>query len=63
MPARRLAVRLRARVTVPLLPKRALVLAQEILTRGVQAIKADSWDAMYEQAAPQRGPDLGATAK
>ena len=26
----------------PLLPKRALVLAQELLTRGVEAIKADS---------------------
>ncbi len=38
----RLAVRLRAR-GAPLLPKRALVLlAQELLTRGVQAIKADS---------------------
>ena len=33
---------------VPLAPKRALTLAQELLTRGVQAIKADSWDAMYE---------------
>ncbi len=30
-------------VEVPLLPKRALTLAQELLTRGVQAIKADSW--------------------
>ncbi len=29
-------------VAVPLLPKRALVLAQELLTRGVEAIKADS---------------------
>ncbi len=28
---------------VPLLPKRALELAQELLTRGVQAIKADQW--------------------
>ncbi len=28
-------------VTVPLSPKRALTLAQELLTRGVQAIKAD----------------------
>ena len=28
---------------VPLLPKRALTLAQELLTRGVQAIKADWW--------------------
>ena len=28
-------------VSVPLLPKRALTLAQELLTRGVQAIKAD----------------------
>ncbi len=49
-------------VAVPLLPKRALTLAQELLTRGVQAIKADSWDAMYEQGAPQRAPDLGAAA-
>ncbi len=47
-------------VAVPLAPKRTLVLAQELLTRGVQAIKADSWDAMYEQDAPQRAPDLGA---
>ncbi len=47
-------------VAVPLLPKRALTLAQELLTRGVQAIKADSWDAMYEQDAPQRAPDMGA---
>ncbi len=31
-------------VAVPLLPKRALTLAQELLTRGVQAIKADQWD-------------------
>ena len=31
-------------VVVPLLPKRALTLAQELLTRGVQAIKADQWD-------------------
>jgi hypothetical protein len=45
---------------VPLLPKRALTLAQELLTRGVQAIKADSWDVMYEQGAPQRAPDLEA---
>ena len=28
-------------VAVPLLPKRALTLAQELLTQGVQAIKAD----------------------
>ncbi len=28
-------------VAVSLLPKRALTLAQELLTRGVQAIKAD----------------------
>ncbi len=49
-------------VTVPILPKRALLLAQELLTCGVQAIKADSWDAMYEQRAPQRAPDLGAAA-
>ena len=30
-------------VAVPLLPKRALTLAQELLTRGVQDIKANSW--------------------
>jgi hypothetical protein len=41
-------------VALPLLPKRALTLAQELLTRGVQAIKADSWDAMYERGAPHR---------
>ena len=35
-------------MAVPLLPTRALTLAQELLTRGVQAIKADSWDAMYD---------------
>ena len=46
-------------VALPLLPKRALTLAQELLTRGVQAIKADSWDAMYEPGAPQRAPGLG----
>ena len=28
-------------VAVPMVPKRALELAQELLTRGVQAIKAD----------------------
>ena len=28
-------------VAVPLLPKRALTLAQELLTKGVSAIKAD----------------------
>ena len=50
-------------VALPLLPKRALTLAQELLTRGVQAIKADSWDAMYEQGATQRAPDLAAAAK
>ena len=33
-----------AGVAVPLVPKRALELAQELLTRGVQAIKADQWD-------------------
>ena len=30
---------------VLLLPKRALTLAQELLTHGVQAIKADQWGA------------------
>ena len=43
-------------VAVSLEPKRALTLAQELLTCGVQAIKADTWDAMYEQGAPQRAP-------
>ena len=38
-------------VAVPLLPKRALMLAQELLTCGVQATKADQWDAMYERGA------------
>ncbi len=47
-------------VALPLLPKRALTLAQELLTRGVQAIKADSWADMHDQAAPQRVPNLGA---
>ena len=46
-------------VALPLLPKRALTLAQELLTHAVQAIKADSWDDMYGQGAPARGPDLG----
>ncbi len=49
-------------VAVPLLPKRALTLAQELLTCGVSAIKADSWDARYGQGAPQRAPDLWAAA-
>ena len=31
-------------VSVPMVPNRALELAQELLTRGVQAIKADQWD-------------------
>ena len=31
-------------VAVPMVPTRALELAQELLTRGVQAIKADQWD-------------------
>ena len=32
-------------VAVPLLPKRAfLMLAQKLLTRGVQTIKANHWD-------------------
>ncbi len=32
-------------VSLPLLPKCALTLAQELLTSGVQAIKADQWGA------------------
>ncbi len=31
-------------VAVPLLPKRALTLAKQLLDAGVQAIKADQWD-------------------
>lgn len=50
-------------VALPLLPKRALTLAQELLTCGVSAIKADSWDTMYDQGAPQRVPNLGAAAR
>ena len=46
-------------VAVPLEPKRALTLAQELLTCGVQAIKADTWDAMYEQGAPGPGAAVG----
>ncbi len=45
-------------VAVPLLPKRALTLAQELLMCGVQAIKAASWDTMYGQGAPERASDL-----
>ncbi len=30
-------------VAVPMVPKQALTLAQELLTRGVQAIKANQW--------------------
>ena len=43
-------------VAVPMVPKRALELAQDLLTRGVQAIKAD-WP---DTPLPRRGPDLGA---
>ncbi len=32
-------------VAIPLLPKEALTLAQELLTRGMQAIKAVQWGA------------------
>lgn len=42
-------------VALPLLPKRALTLAQELLRHGVSAIKADSWDAMYGQGAAGAG--------
>ena len=41
-------------------PKRALSLAQELLTRGVQAIKADPAAPWAPEGAPQRAPDLGA---
>ena len=50
-------------IAVPLLPKRALTLAQELLMRGVQAVKADTWEEMYGQAAPHHGPDLGAAGR
>ncbi len=45
-------------VAVALLPKRALTLAQELLTRGVAAIKADSWDVMYEPGALPPATDI-----
>ncbi len=47
-------------VALPLLPKRALTLAQELLTRGVQAIKADPEAPWAPELALQRAPDLGA---
>ena len=50
-------------VALALDPKRALTLAQELLTRGVSAIKADSWADMYGQGVPQRAADLGAAAR
>ncbi len=47
-------------VAAPLLPKRALTLAQELLTRGVQAIKADQADPgsslSYVPPTPAQGP-------
>ncbi len=49
-------------VALPLLPKRALTLAQELLTRGVSAIKADQWGAdpgslsFYVPPTPPQGP-------
>ena len=49
-------------IAVPLLPKRALSLAQELLTHAVQAIKADTWDDMYGPGAPERAPDLRVAA-
>ena len=39
-------------VALPLLPKRALTLAQELLTRGVQAIKAAPWAPGHARADP-----------
>ncbi len=45
-------------IVVALLPKRALTLGQELLMAGVSAIKADSWDAMYEQGARAGHKDL-----
>ncbi len=58
-------------VAVPLWPKRALTLAQELLTQAVAAIKADPeapWAPEREPRrpgtrAPQRAPDLGAAVR
>ena len=55
-------------VALPLEPKRALTLAQELLTCGVQAIKADPAAPWALERAPRRpgtrvplrAPDLGA---
>ena len=49
-------------IAVALLPKAALSLGQELLTCGVQAVKAASWADMYGQGAPERAPDLEAAA-
>ena len=46
-------------IAVALEPKRALTLAQELLTRGVQAVKAASWADMYGPRSPERKPVLG----
>ena len=35
-------------VALPLLPARALTLAQELLTQGVAAIKANQWERIGE---------------
>ena len=42
-------------VALPLLPKRALTLAQELLTRGVQAIKTDQAERLGANRAPHSG--------
>ncbi len=46
-------------VSLPLEPKRALTLAQQLLTCAVSAIKAESWATMYGQGAPQWAPTAG----
>ncbi len=42
-------------VALPLLPKRALTLAQELLTRGIQAIKADPAAPWHPREHPIQG--------
>jgi len=49
-------------VTVPLLPKRALELANELLTRGVQAIKADPGGPMGARMSRAHRPAFRARA-
>ena len=48
---------------VPLKPVRALTLAQELLTRGVQAIKADQADPGFSSYVPPTPPQGPARAR